>query len=286
MVVPFVGRPGPVVESWTSVKSCALRSRRGTSPPRQCRTRPCSAFWTTPASLERRQPARLACEIVGRPRQAHGAGAAGRAHLSTLSGGREGWHEPLERHRAGGHRRDDHPTRFHRPPSPRPGRSLGSRVHGSAPAAYRCHFRRIHLPVRLEILLAARNEGIGDTLTTSLAAKEPEAKALFGIPDGHAVATMLPIGKPVRQLARLKRKSESAFSTADSFGGTAFPGDRSAWLPAPQEKVSSNGPPIPAGDRSRRQRPNHDPCPGAWMSATTSASALACLASKLPRMTP
>ena len=74
-------------------------------------------------------------------------------------------------------------------------------------------------PFVWNILLAARNEGLGGTLTTFLAAKEAEAKALFGIPEHHALAAMLPIGKPVKQLTRLRRKPVEAFATADTFDG-------------------------------------------------------------------
>ena len=78
-------------------------------------------------------------------------------------------------------------------------------------------------PFVWNILLAARDEGLGGTLTTFVAAKEPEVKALFGIPERHAVAAMLPIGKPVRQLTRLRRKPVSAFATVDGFDGDPLP---------------------------------------------------------------
>ena len=41
-------------------------------------------------------------------------------------------------------------------------------------------------------------------------------------PREHAVAAMLPIGKPVKQLTRLRRKSVAAFATVDSFNGGPF----------------------------------------------------------------
>ena len=77
-------------------------------------------------------------------------------------------------------------------------------------------------PFAWNVLLAARNEGLGGVLTTFLVAQEPQAKALFGIPDSHALAAMLPIGKPVRQLTRLKRKPVDAFATVDGFDGAVF----------------------------------------------------------------
>ncbi len=79
-------------------------------------------------------------------------------------------------------------------------------------------------PFVWNILLAARNEGLGGTLTTFLVAEEAKAKTLFGIPENHALAAMLPIGKPVKQLTRLRRHPVSAFATVDAFDGNAFGG--------------------------------------------------------------
>ncbi len=79
-------------------------------------------------------------------------------------------------------------------------------------------------PFAWNILLAARNEGLGGTLTTFVAAKEPDVKALFHIPDHHAVAAMLPIGKPVKQLTRLRRNPVNAFATVDTFDGDSLAG--------------------------------------------------------------
>ena len=79
-------------------------------------------------------------------------------------------------------------------------------------------------PFAWNILLAARNEGLGGTLTTFVAAKEPDVKALFHIPDHHAVAAMLPIGKPVKQLTRLRRNPVDAFATVDTFDGDSLAG--------------------------------------------------------------
>ena len=79
-------------------------------------------------------------------------------------------------------------------------------------------------PFVWNILLAARNEGFGGTLTTFLTAEEAKAKALFGIPDNHALAAMLPIGKPVKQLTRLRRRPVAAFTSVDAFDGDALAG--------------------------------------------------------------
>ena len=61
-------------------------------------------------------------------------------------------------------------------------------------------------PFVWNILLAARSEGLGGTLTTFLASREPEAQALLGIPEDVAIAALLPLGRPVKQLTRLRRK--------------------------------------------------------------------------------
>ena len=61
-------------------------------------------------------------------------------------------------------------------------------------------------PLAWNILLAARNEGYGGTLTTWTVAEEPAIQALLGIPQHWAVAAIVPLGKPKKQLTRLKRK--------------------------------------------------------------------------------
>ena len=77
-------------------------------------------------------------------------------------------------------------------------------------------------PFVWNILLAARNEGLGGTLTTFLSASEPEVKRLFAIPDEFAVCALLPIGNPVKQLTKLRRKPVADFTTVDSFEGMRF----------------------------------------------------------------
>ena len=99
----------------------------------------------------------------------------------------------------------------------------------SVVAAMDQHLQRIGVvpgasiyPFVWNILLAARNEGLGGTLTTFLVGEEPRVKALFGIPKSHALAAMVPIGKPVKQLTRLTRKPVAAFATVDGFNGAAL----------------------------------------------------------------
>ena len=61
-------------------------------------------------------------------------------------------------------------------------------------------------PLAWNILLAARNEGYGGTMTTWGVAAEPQVQALLNIPADWAVAAIMPLGKPLKQLTRLKRK--------------------------------------------------------------------------------
>jgi nitroreductase len=60
-------------------------------------------------------------------------------------------------------------------------------------------------PFVWNVLLAARNEGFGGTITTMAVAQEPALKELLGIPDPYAVAAVVPLGKPVKQLTKLTR---------------------------------------------------------------------------------
>ncbi len=60
-------------------------------------------------------------------------------------------------------------------------------------------------PLVWNILLAARNEGFGGTITTMAVAEEPRLRELLGIPKTYAVACVVPLGKPVHQPRKLSR---------------------------------------------------------------------------------
>ena len=77
-------------------------------------------------------------------------------------------------------------------------------------------------PFAWNILLAARQEGFGGTITTLATAKEPEIKKLFGIPPHIAVCAVMPLGRPVRMLSRLKRKPVAEFATRERWDGAPF----------------------------------------------------------------
>jgi nitroreductase len=77
-------------------------------------------------------------------------------------------------------------------------------------------------PFVWNILLAARNEGLGGVLTTYLAGRESDVQDLLGIPSHHAVAAMVPLGHPVKQLTKLSRGPVEDFTTIDRFDGPTF----------------------------------------------------------------
>ena len=77
-------------------------------------------------------------------------------------------------------------------------------------------------PLVWSILLAARNEGYGGTLTTMAVPEEAHIRTLLAIPDTHALAALLPLGKPARQLSKLKRRRVEEFTTRERFDGARF----------------------------------------------------------------
>ena len=74
-------------------------------------------------------------------------------------------------------------------------------------------------PLVWNILLAAHNEGFGGTITTMAVAEEPALKRLLALPDPYAVAAVLPLGKPVKQLTRLTRVEVEELTHLDHWGG-------------------------------------------------------------------
>lgn len=61
-------------------------------------------------------------------------------------------------------------------------------------------------PLVWNLLLAARSEGYGGVMTTWGVAQEPALQQLLGMPAHWAVAAIVPLGKPVKQLTKLRRK--------------------------------------------------------------------------------
>ena len=74
-------------------------------------------------------------------------------------------------------------------------------------------------PFVWNILLSARAEGFGGTITTLVVSQEPKVQQLLGIPGHVAVAAVMPLGRPVKQLTRLRRKGVPEFSTRERWDG-------------------------------------------------------------------
>jgi nitroreductase len=77
-------------------------------------------------------------------------------------------------------------------------------------------------PFVWNVLLAARNEGYGGVLTTMAVAEEPRVKELLGVPDPYAIAAVVPLGKPVRRVTKLRRRPVAEFVTRERFDGSPF----------------------------------------------------------------
>jgi nitroreductase len=77
-------------------------------------------------------------------------------------------------------------------------------------------------PFVWNVLLAARQAGFGGTITTMAIAEEPRLQALLRIPQDHAVAAVVPLGKPVKQLSRLTRRPVEEIATREHFDGPPF----------------------------------------------------------------
>ena len=77
-------------------------------------------------------------------------------------------------------------------------------------------------PFVWNVLLGARQAGFGGTITTLAVAREPEIQALLGIPGDFAVAAIVPLGRPVKQLTKLRRRRVEEIATRERFGGKPF----------------------------------------------------------------
>ena len=73
------------------------------------------------------------------------------------------------------------------------------------------------------LLLAARNEGLGATLTTILCEVEPEVRELLGIPAELITCATLALGYPDRPLpTRLTRAPVSEIAFSERYGEPLF----------------------------------------------------------------
>jgi nitroreductase len=74
-------------------------------------------------------------------------------------------------------------------------------------------------PLVWNILLAARNEGFGGTITTMAVAEEPRMRELLGIPETYAVACVVPLGKPAHQPRKLSRLEVAELTRVEHWQG-------------------------------------------------------------------
>ena len=52
-----------------------------------------------------------------------------------------------------------------------------------------------------------------------LAAAEPDVRALLDIPEEYALACVIPLGKPVKQVTKLRRQAVEEFVVLERFDG-------------------------------------------------------------------
>ena len=83
-------------------------------------------------------------------------------------------------------------------------------------------------PFAWNVLMAARHEGFAGTITTLATAQEPKIQALLGVPPHVAVCTVMPLGRPLKQLTKLRRKTVPEFTTRERWDGPSLtaPGAR------------------------------------------------------------
>ncbi|MEY2448974.1 MAG: hypothetical protein QOH79_2450 [Acidimicrobiaceae bacterium] len=79
-------------------------------------------------------------------------------------------------------------------------------------------------PFVWNVLLAAREEGLGGVVTTMAIQREDEVKALLEAPDELAVAAVVALGRPVHQPRKLTREPVEAFASVDRVTGPVFAG--------------------------------------------------------------
>ncbi len=77
-------------------------------------------------------------------------------------------------------------------------------------------------PLVWNVLLGARQLGFGGTISTMAVAEEPSVQALLKIPSRYAVCAVVPLGRPVKQLTKLRRRIVAEFVTRERFDGEAF----------------------------------------------------------------
>ena len=84
-------------------------------------------------------------------------------------------------------------------------------------------------PFVWNILLAARDEGLGGTITTFVGGSDVELGIFCGA-SHYAFSAMIPMGKPVKQLTRLSRNPVNSFAVLETFDGPVLITKSEKWL--------------------------------------------------------
>lgn len=77
------------------------------------------------------------------------------------------------------------------------------------------------------VLLKARDEGLGGVMTTAICREESGVADLLGIPPTHVVASLIALGRPAREVTELSRRPVDRFTTVDRFDGPPLQAARS-----------------------------------------------------------
>ncbi len=62
----------------------------------------------------------------------------------------------------------------------------------------------------------------GGHFTSVLARQEPAVRELLGFPSQYALATLLPLGEPAKEITKLRRQPVESFTTIGTFAGPPF----------------------------------------------------------------
>jgi len=74
-------------------------------------------------------------------------------------------------------------------------------------------------PFVWNLILAARDRGLGGVMTTVATRNEGAMRDVLRIPDHYAVASIVILGHPVNRHTRLTRRTVEEFTTVDTFDG-------------------------------------------------------------------
>jgi len=77
-------------------------------------------------------------------------------------------------------------------------------------------------PFVWSLLLSARTEGLAGVMTTMPVRREDDVRALFDVPSTCAVAALVVLGRPVRNVRRLRRTPVDDFTWVDRYLGPAL----------------------------------------------------------------